>query len=158
RTFQIPNVFLNLSVLDNVLVSVKFAKKKSVDPIGDAVEALRLVSLDNRKDERAGTLNLFNKKLLMVATGLAADTKLLLLDEPIGGLNPVEVERTMDLIREVSKHGVSIILIEHIMKAIMGLSDRIMIMHYGEKLAEGTPEEVTNDQNVVQAYLGEKYV
>jgi len=164
RTFQIPVFFQGLTTLDNVMIGAYFGKSKGTlgfsrrddeDPEQESLKILDLVGLLDKKDVVADNLSLFGTKLLMVASALATKPKLLLLDEPIGGLNPVEIEQAMELIENINKLGVTILIIEHIMKALMGLSDRVMILHHGEKISEGTPTEIAEDEKVIEAYFEE---
>ena len=120
-----------------------------------AREALEFTGLWERRDEIAGSLNVPSRKRLEIARALATEPALLLLDEVMAGLNPTETKKTMDLVREIQKRGVTIIMIEHVMQAVMGLSERIIVLNYGEIIAEGTPGEVANNPEVIKAYLGD---
>ena len=121
------------------------------------LEAIRLVGLEDQVHAIARDLPIGNRKRLEVARALATGPELLLLDEPCGGLNPTEVKKLMGLMRTIVDRGITIFLIEHVMQAIMNVSDRIMVLHHGEKIAEGKPAEVAVDPRVVQSYLGEEY-
>jgi ABC-type branched-subunit amino acid transport system ATPase component len=117
-------------------------------------EVLDFIGLKN-KNQPTVTLSLFDKKRLMIASALVMKPKMLLLDEPMGGLNPSEIEGLIKLVKKINKIGITIILIEHIMQALMNLSDRMMILNYGRKISEGVPVDVAKDKNVIKTYLGE---
>jgi branched-chain amino acid transport system ATP-binding protein len=159
RTFQVPRKFKKLTVHENVLVATTFGLKKpsrSLDEITD--EALEFVKFPLPFDTIANKLNTSQLKRLDLARALTSQPKLLLLDEPASGLTPTEVESLMDLIREVRKTGVTIILVEHLMKVIMNICDRMLVLEYGSMIAEGNPSEISSNPKVIQAYLGEDYI
>jgi branched-chain amino acid transport system ATP-binding protein len=124
----------------------------------EALEVLDFVGLYPKKDNLAKSLTIGDRKRVELARALATRPKLLLLDETMAGLNPKETEEALVLIQKIREHGITVILIEHVMHAIMNLSDRVIILHHGEKIAEGTPREVASDERVIKAYLGEEYV
>jgi branched-chain amino acid transport system ATP-binding protein len=166
RTFQIPVVFQSQSVLMNAVVGSQFGRRGQSllgllrfeeEVIQQASKSLALVGLAESAAASSANLSLFDKKRLMLASALATEPRILLLDEPVGGLNTNEIEEFMGLTRKIRDEGVTIIIIEHVMKALMGLSDRVLIMHYGQKLFEGSPEEASRDPQVLRVYLGEQF-
>jgi branched-chain amino acid transport system ATP-binding protein len=157
RTFQIVKPFASKSLLYNVMVGAFSKKQKRSEAEGKALEVLKSVHLYAKKDMRAGTLTIADRKRLEIARALATEPKLLLLDEVMAGLRPKEVDEMVAVIRDLRESGITVFVIEHIMRAIMALSDRIVVIHYGRKISEGTPKEVASDEKVIKAYLGEDY-
>jgi branched-chain amino acid transport system ATP-binding protein len=154
RTWQKVRPLTNLSVIDNVIVGA-LCRTGSVHHARDiAMEQLRLVRLDSKAALSAGALPIGDRKKLEIARVLATRPKLLLLDEVMGGLNQAESEDIIQLILEIRREGITEMVIEHDMKAIMRLSDRIVVLNSGEKLAEGSPQEIVNNPEVIEAYLG----
>jgi branched-chain amino acid transport system ATP-binding protein len=159
RTFQIMKPLKRLTVLDNVIPAAFLradgfdeAKKKSL-------EVLRLTGLIGRAESLASELTHADLKRLELSRALATEPKLLLLDEVAAGLNPKEVAEAVDLIRKIRDDlGITIIWVEHVMRAIMSASDRIIVLHHGEKISEGVPEQVASDKKVIEAYLGESRI
>jgi branched-chain amino acid transport system ATP-binding protein len=156
RTHQIVKPLNDLTLLDNVTVGACFGREyldlNAARKV--ALEVLQRVGLGDRVNMMARSLTIAGKKRLEVARALAAKPKLLLLDEVLAGLNPVEIAQMIDLIRKIRDSGISVFMIEHLMQAIMGLSDRIVVLNLGRKLAEGRPDEVVHNPEVVEAYLG----
>jgi branched-chain amino acid transport system ATP-binding protein len=157
RTWQIPRLFLNMSVLENVLigtiskgVNINEAKKKA-----DCI--LKLLHMNEKADFSPRILTPKEMKLLEIARAISGDPILLLLDEPFAGLNPKEIEELMDIIKKIKENsGLTVVVIEHVMRAIMALSERIIVMNEGEKICEGTPRAVSVDNRVIEAYLGKR--
>jgi branched-chain amino acid transport system ATP-binding protein len=154
RTWQKVRPLTNLSVLDNVVVGALCRTNSVREAREIALRQLVVVRLDEKSKMLAGALPIGERKKLEVARVLATAPKLLLLDEVMGGLNPAESEEIIELILEIKKQGVTQMVIEHDMKAIMRLSDRVVVLNSGEKLTEGSPQEVVNNPQVVEAYLG----
>ncbi len=166
RTFQTTTVFGTQTVLANALVGSIFGSRGggnptlsfSDDAIEAALDALEFCNLLDKQAVIASTLSVFELKRLMLATALASKPKLLLLDEPVSGLTRIEREGMIDLVSKTNASGVSVLLIEHVMKAVQALADRMLVMHHGEKIAEGPPSVVLRDEKVVQVYLGKQHV
>lgn len=159
RTFQTVKVFGNLSVMDNVLLGAFFGGEgriASADALEAAAEALAFVGLSEAGAIPARDLTLANQKRLEVARALATRPELLLLDEMMEGLNPTEVNRAMALVKLIQDKGITVVMIEHVMKAIMNVCGRIMVLHHGAKIAEGTPQEVSTNKTVIEVYFGER--
>ncbi len=157
RTFQITKPFLEMTVLENALVGAFFGHQHRhimKEAQGRAMTALKRVGLDGKAEKRAKNLNLVERKRLEVARALSTAPEILLLDEVVAGLNPKEAGEMAKFIGTLREGGMTILMIEHVMKAIMGLSDRLVVLNYGKKLTEGKPEEVANDPRVIEAYLG----
>jgi branched-chain amino acid transport system ATP-binding protein len=157
RTFQIVQPFGELTLLENVMAGAYNRTEKREEADSRAAEILDFLGLAPKRREKAKNLTLPERKRLELARALATGPKLLLLDEVVAGLNPTEVDRILPLIQKIRSNGITLFIIEHVMKAIMNLSDRIVVLHHGEKIAEGKPSEVANDARVVQAYLGRKF-
>lgn len=156
RTFQQIKLFRHMSVIENVLMGSLFGAR--LNPSQAKKEAqgfLEFVGLSDKADSEAKSLNIGDQKRLEVARALATRPELLLLDEVMAGLNPTEVGSAIDLIKRINTQGITILIIEHVMRAIMDVSNRVIVLHYGAKLCEGTPREVCTDPQVIQVYLGE---
>jgi branched-chain amino acid transport system ATP-binding protein len=160
RTFQIVRPFTNLSVVENVAVGAMFGaggRKRSIrESFSKADEILDLVQLSSRRDDPADSLTITARKRLEMAKALAMEPKLLLLDEVMAGLSGAEMGEATDLIRLINQRGVTILMIEHVMRVIMSVCDRVIVLDYGKKIAEGTPSEITKNPAVIAAYLGRK--
>ena len=159
RTFQLVKVFADMPVLNNVILGSYFGISpgmSSKDAVREATELLEFVGLSAVKETPARDLTLANQKRLEVARALATKPELLLLDELMAGLNPTEITQAMDLVSRIRGKGITIIMIEHVMKAIMKVCERIMVLHHGQKIAEDTPREIATSETVIKIYLGEK--
>lgn len=157
RTYQLVRPFSSLTVYENVLVGLYFGKPETADSVSmekEAYELLQLTGLLQKANTPAKNLTLVGRKQLEIARALATHPKILLLDEAVSGLNPTETEAMMDLIRKIQSRGITVFMIEHIMKAVMGLSNRILVLNFGELIAQGTPEQVSINKDVIEAYLG----
>jgi branched-chain amino acid transport system ATP-binding protein len=158
RTFQSVKVFANMPVLENVVLGSLFGTSNSVssaDAAREAMGLLEFVGLSAVRATPAKDLTLAKQKRLEVARALATKPELLLLDELMAGLNPTETAEAMELVTRIRDQGITIFMIEHVMKAIMSVCDRIMVLHHGKKIAEGTPQEIATSRTVVEVYLGE---
>lgn len=158
RTFQVVQPLEKLTALENVMVGA-FSRLNSTRAARDeAIQCLEFVGLLQKRDLMAGSLTIADRKALELARAVATKPELLLLDEVVAGLNPRETDRVIALIRELRDSGITLIVVEHVMKAIMSLSDRIIVLSQGEKIAEGTPEEIAHNEEVIGAYLGRDYL
>lgn len=154
RSYQIVQPFGNMTTLQNAMVGAFCKTKKYNEAEAIALKALETVQLSHKKDIVAKFLNLGERKKLEIAKALSTQPRLLLLDEVMAGLTTTEVQDVVKIIKEINASGVTIIIIEHIMEAIMSLSNRIVVLNFGKKIMEGTPEEVSNSQQVIEAYFG----
>ena len=157
RTHQIVRPLNELTVRENVMAGACFGHENQ--PLGQAAsiaeEVLSFVGLAARADQLASSLNVAQKKRLEMARALASHPYLLLLDEVLAGLNPSEIDGMVQTVLKIREQGVTILMIEHVMKAVMNVSDRVMVLDYGEQIAEGNPHEIANNPRVIEAYLGD---
>jgi len=151
RTFQIPRPFPRLTVLQNVIVGSRGSQDI-------AIRSLEEVGLHQIKDILAKNLTTHQMRMLELARALATNPRLLLIDEVMAGLNPTEMEETISLLGRIRERGLTLLWVEHVMRAIMKTADRLIVLHEGEKIAEGNPSEIANSEKVVEAYLGERYM
>ena len=169
RTFQATNLFMRISVLENVftgyhlsyktnrlkrILRTPAALKEEESLRRKALDVLEFMGLTPLKDELAANLPHGHQRILGVCMALATPPKMLLLDEPVTGMNATETQNMIDLIRQIREKGITIVLVEHDMKAVMNLCDRIVVLNYGQKIAEGLPEEIRENKQVIEAYLG----
>jgi branched-chain amino acid transport system ATP-binding protein len=161
RTFQVVKPFASMSVRENAAVGALFGSAEARMAPRAAFEwadqVLELVGLATKARQTVGSLTIPDRKRLEVARALATKPRLLLLDEVMAGLNPVEVDEALQMVRQIHASDVTIVLIEHVMRVVVGVCTRAIVLHMGKFLAEGTPQAVLRDQRVVEAYLGEKY-
>lgn len=158
RTFQVVKPFASKTVLYNTMVGAFAHVKHLHEAERKALEVLEFLELDHKKDVVSKSLTLPERKKLELARALATEPKLLLLDEVMAGLRPTEVTDMLPIIRKINETGVTIVIVEHIMQAIMSLSEKIYVVNFGKKIAEGDPHDVVADVEVIKAYLGDEYV
>ncbi|VBB38587.1 ABC-type branched-chain amino acid transport system, ATPase component [uncultured Spirochaetota bacterium] len=155
RTFQIVKIFGNLTVVENVMIGALHYTSHLAEARKEACRVLDFLNLSELSDVYGDALTISSRKQVEMARALTLKPKLLLLDEPGGGMNPTEVDELMGQLSKIKKSGITIVVIEHIMKAIMGVSDRIVAINYGKVIAKGTPKEVSMNEEVISAYLGD---
>jgi ABC-type branched-subunit amino acid transport system ATPase component len=154
RTFQLLRIFRGMTVIGNLLVPPQRAKEKGDSMVEKALELLKFVDLINLRDEYAGNLSFGQQRLLEFAMVLMQDPELILLDEPTSGVNPALIRKMCDYIKKLRERGKTFVIVEHNIPAIMELCDRIIVLDYGKKIAEGSGEEISRDEKVIEAYLG----
>jgi branched-chain amino acid transport system ATP-binding protein len=157
RTFQIVQVIADMTVLENVMTGAFLRSARNGAAHEKAEEVLRFAGLHEKRDAAATSLTIEAKKRLEVSMALATQPKLLMLDESMAGLNPVELRGMIALLRRVRANGVTLVIVEHVMEAVMELSDRVIVINSGKKIVEGPPKEVVVNPQVIQAYLGDRY-
>ena len=161
KTAQAVQSFPELTAVENVLASVLFNEQKSsqkTDGVSRARELLDFVDLNRGKfDVAAKNLNVVELRRIQLAKALATNPKMLLLDELLTGLTPAECDEAVDLIKQINKEGITVLMVEHVMRVVMDLCKRVIVLHHGEKICEGTPEKVCSDEKVVKVYLGKKF-
>jgi len=155
RTFQSVKIFPDMTVFENVVLGSLFGSSHAGGRAeAEAMEQLHFVGLSAKKDLSARDLTVANQKRVEVARALSTKPEMLLLDELVAGLNPTEVGEIIELTKSIRDKGITVVMIEHVMKVIMNISDRIMVLHHGEKIAEGTPSEIASSKRVIDVYLG----
>lgn len=157
RTFQIPKPFINLTLLENVMIGALSMGMTLSEAREYSKEIINFLMLDKYANYLISKLNFNYRRRCELARALATNPKLLLLDETFAGLNPAEVDEMIKIVRKIHDRGVTIVITEHVMKVVMSLAERIIVLHQGKVIADGVPEEVVNDMNVIEAYLGQRY-
>lgn len=157
RTFQVVKIFKDMTVLENLMVG-GFVRSLSTRKVRqEAMETLEFTRLAEKKDMLGGALTIADKKRLEIARSLMTKPRLLMLDEAMAGLNQTETAEAVDLVRKVRQSGIAVLLVEHVMEVIMPISNRVVVLDYGKKIAEDVPEKVIDKEEVIKAYLGDKY-
>jgi branched-chain amino acid transport system ATP-binding protein len=157
RTFQIVQNFDKMSLIENIMVGAFLRHKRKGKTSEEGLQVLKFIDLFDKKDVEAGHLSPPEKRRLGLGMALATQPKLLLLDEAMAGLTPVEIDEVLNLVRKIRNTGVAVIIIEHVMRAVMTISDRIIVLDSGKKIAEGTPDKIAHNERVIRAYLGKSY-
>jgi branched-chain amino acid transport system ATP-binding protein len=158
RTFQSAQTFPHMTTLDNVMVGGFIHDRNIANVRKLAFEILDFTGLNEQKDKTAENLTIGDSRRLEIAKALAVKPSLLLLDEVFAGLNATEMEEVIEIIKQIREKGITVFIVEHVMHAVMSLSDRVIVINYGVKIAEGEPQEVTKNEKVIEAYLGEEYM
>lgn len=157
RTFQIVQPFGQMTALENVMVGAFNRTSSHKEAQERAKKWIEFVGMESKMYERVANLNIGDQRKLEMARALATEPKLLLLDEVMAGLTPTEIDDVIELVRKIRNSGTTVLMIEHIMKALMQLSDRVVVLDHGTKIAEGTPEQIANNETVIESYLGSAY-
>jgi branched-chain amino acid transport system ATP-binding protein len=155
RTFQVVKPFPQLNVRDNVIVGAYNRTNNRRDAREKAEEVIEFLGMQDMSETLASSLSVAGRKRLEVAKALATDPKIILLDEAMAGLRPTETDEMIELVRQISEQGIALLLVEHVMRVIMSLAERIVVIHHGDKIAEGEPKQVVQNKAVIDAYLGE---
>jgi len=159
KTSQIVKPFTRLSVMENVFIGGLYGRGLGLNPARrEAMELLNLVGLSEVAHQPSGSITVAMRRRLELARALATGPKIILLDENMAGLTPVEIDAALELLRKINEEGIALVVVEHIMQAVMGISQYVIVLDYGKKIAEGTPEHIVNDQQVIKAFLGDEYV
>ncbi len=156
RTFQFPKIFSNMSIVDNVLTGALKNSKDVLHSRKNAEHLLETVKLGSHANDLPSALTVANRKQLEICRALATSPQILLLDEAISGLNPKEISEMTELIMKISAQGITLFIIEHVMKFIMNISQRVIVLHHGQKIAEGSPQVIAENEGVIEAYLGKR--